>query len=522
MRTAWALLGAAWAIGGCASNASPAAVDPCAALSFPAKPAAAQRALYVSASCSGDGSSATKPVSTIGAAMALATPGTAILVAAGTYAETVRIEQPSIWLLGADEGASGEAPPVVIATADPYAVAVKAAGHGAVIRGLHVKNPVGVGIWVAGAGTEAAPVRIEASRVDGATATPAQPYGYGLMSIGSSGLVVTNTEVRDSSGVGFLIGESSVVMTRSHVSGSGKGGVRAESCNAEKNQRGVVLEGNTIEDNREYGLALFSTTATVGGASASAANVIRRTTFGTVSGDGVIVAPLQGGSPRVEVLVAGNRVEGNARTGMLVSAVTASGPRGIVLERNLIGTNGSVGTEAARSANFGAGVWVQGAAGASTTNASDPGVVLRNNTLSGNSHVGIGLIGSSRGRVEANQVTSVASGTIRDDLTLATVTLGDGVSIQSKSVAAVEGNDVRACFRLGALFDDAGSGTTVRNNVIAASSEKGIVLQNMPRALIGEGGNTDGSGALGALEVPAGTYGTQKAALGGVVSVAGP
>ena len=522
MRKVLALLGVTWAVGGCSGGAAQApAPDRCAAATFPAKPAAASRALYVAASCGGDGATPATPVGTIAAALAVATPGTAVLVAPGTYAENVRIEQPSIWLLGADEGASGEAPPVVIAAPEPYAVSVKAAGSGAVLRGLHVKSPVGVGIWVAGAGTEAAPVRVEASRVDGATAPAAQPYGYGIMGIGSKGLVVTNTDIRDSAGVGFLIGESSVVMTRSHVSGSGKGGVRAESSNAEKGQRGVVLEGNTIEGNREYGLALFSTTAVVGGASEASANTIRGTVMGQVSGDGVIVAPLQGGASRVEVQIEGNRIEGNARTGALVSAVSASGPRGIVLARNLIGTNGSVGSEAAASAHFGAGVWVQGAAGAAGVG-GDVGVVLRANTVSGNSHVGIGMMGAARGRVEANQIANTASGTIRDDLTLATVTLGDGVSIQSKAVAAVEGNDVRACFRLGALFDDAGSGTTVRNNVIAATSGRGVVLQNTPRALIGEGGNTDGSGALSALEVPAGTYGTQKASLGGVVTSAGP
>ncbi len=185
MRKVWALLGLSWAVGGCSGGAAQApAPDRCAAATFPAKPAAASRALYVAASCGGDGATSAAPLGTIAAALAVATPGTAVLVAPGTYAENVRIDQPSIWLLGADEGASGEAPPVVIAAPEPYAVSVKAAGSGAVLRGLHVKSPVGVGIWVAGAGTEAAPVRVEASRVDGATAPAAQPYGYGIMGSG--------------------------------------------------------------------------------------------------------------------------------------------------------------------------------------------------------------------------------------------------------------------------------------------------------------------------------------------------
>jgi hypothetical protein len=367
-------------------------------------------------------------------------------------------------------------------------------------------------------------VRIESSRVDGATAPAAQPYGYGLMSVGSHGLVVADTVVTGSAGVGFLLGESSATVTRCRVSGSAKGGLRVESSNAEKGHRGVVVTASTFEENREFGVALFSSTAVFGGAIAADANVVRSTRMGSVSGDGLIAAPLQGGSPRVELRIEGNRIEGNARTGVLVSAVSAGGPRGLVLARNLIGENGSVGSEAAPSAQFGAGVWVQGAAGASSSSgsASDPGVVLRGNTLRGNSHVGVGLIGASRGRIDTNQIASTASGTIRDDLTLATVTLGDGVSVQSKSIAVVEGNEVRACARLGALFDDAGSGTSVRNNVFASDSARAIVLQNTPRALIGEGGNTDGSSAVTSLEVPAGTYGTQKAALGGVVTSAGP
>jgi hypothetical protein len=66
---------------------------------------------------------------------------------------------------------------MVIAAPGPYAVAVRAGGAGVVVRGLHVRDPIGVGIWVAGAGTEAAPVRVESSRVDGAATTAAQPYG---------------------------------------------------------------------------------------------------------------------------------------------------------------------------------------------------------------------------------------------------------------------------------------------------------------------------------------------------------
>ena len=493
----------------------------CSAAGYPAMPDAAERALYVAAGCNGDGASAAAPSGTIRAALARATPGTAVLVAPGTYVENVRVDQPSIWIVGASEGASGEAPPVVIAAPEPYAVVVTADGEGVVIRGIHVRSPVGAGIWVAGAGTETSPVRVESSRIDGATAPATHPFGFGIMAVRSKGLVVTDSDIRDSAGVGFLIGESSVVMTRTHVAGSGKGGVRAESSNAEKGHRGVVLEGNTIEENREFGLALFSSSAVVGGVSAAAANVIRGTTMGTTSGDGIIIAPLQGGASRVEVQVEGNRVEGNARTGVLVSAVSASGPRGIVLARNLIGTNGSVGKAGSASANFGAGVWVQGSAGVGGA-AGDAGIVLRGNVLAANSHVGVGMMGASRGRIEQNQITNTASGTVRDDTTLDLVTLGDGVSIQSKAVAAVEGNDVRACFRLAALFDDAGGGTTVRNNVIVSASDRGVVLQNTPRALIGEGGNTDGSGVLGALEVPPGTYGTQKAALGGVISTAGP
>jgi hypothetical protein len=341
------------------------------------------------------------------------------------------------------------------------------------------------------------------------------------MSVGSKGLVVADTVITGSAGVGFLIGESSVVVTRSRVAGSAKGGLRVEASNAEKGHRGVVLTGNTFEGNTEFGVGLFSSTAVVGGAAAADANVIRGTRMGAVSGDGLVVSQLLAGSPRVELLVEGNRIEGSARCGALVSAVISGGPRGLVLARNLIGENGSVGSEAARSANFGAGVWVQGAAGAATnTGIGEDGVVLRGNTVRGNSHVGVGLIGASRGRIEAHQITGTASGTIRDDLTLATVTLGDGVSVQSQSLAVVEGNEVRASFRLGALLDDAASGTTVRNNVFASEAARALVLQNTPRALIGEGGNTDGSGAVTSLEVPAGTYGTQKAALGGVV--AGP
>ena len=54
--------------------------------------------------------------------------------------------------------------------------------------------------------------------------------------------------------------------------------------------------------------------------------------------------------------------------------------------------------------------------------------------------MGIGFLGSARGVVTSNTVASTSTGTIRDDLTLNLVTLGDGIAVTGKSSATVETN----------------------------------------------------------------------------------
>src|SRR5687767_911992 len=75
---------------------------------FPSAPDNAAASLYVTASSgsdSGNGSSS-QPLATVTAALKLAGESTAILVAPGTYQESVIIEKNGIQLIGAREGAS--------------------------------------------------------------------------------------------------------------------------------------------------------------------------------------------------------------------------------------------------------------------------------------------------------------------------------------------------------------------------------------------------------------------------------
>jgi len=158
--------------------------------------------------------------------------------------------------------------------------------------------------------------------------------------------------------------------------------------------------------------------------------------------------------------IEGNTISGNDRTGV----VFAGNTRGIILQNNLVG-NGD-------HTSFGAGIWLQGGAGA-----EGEGIRIEGNTLDENHFVGIGVTSGSRAIIlQKNNISGTLGDTWINEAGTA-VTLGDGIGVFKDARVEIADNDIERNARAGIVLDAASAESVVRNNVLMAN---GIILQNMP------------------------------------------
>jgi hypothetical protein len=415
---------------------------------FPTAPADAARSWHVDGACPGeddpDGSAA-HPFATIGAALSAAEPGDAVLVAAGTYPEAVRVLAAPLAIVGPAEGAAA----VEIRPPSPE-TGVLVLGPGGnppevvSLRGLRV-----VGATTAGIRVEGAAAVIEGCAVEDVRADAEGRFGYGILASGGARVTVRDSEVRAAAAVGvlFLDSDGEVIATR--IEASGAGGVRAE-----RSVGGVRIANATLLDNQLFGVGIFSAVAE-----------IRDTTIeGTVVGagggaDGVVVAALAvPGAAEAVVTVSGTTVLDSERVGILFGA----------------GAGGEIVGNTARGSGW-AGVWLQQAAGG----AAD--VEVRDNEVTDNDFIGIGLTSGARATLRGNLVGATRKS--RKMLGYDEVEMGDGVGVFEGALARVDGNRIAKSERLDIVIDAGAAGSEVVRNV-AAEGTTGyeVVLQHLAAA----------------------------------------
>jgi hypothetical protein len=443
------------------------------------EPVAASSVVHVSTACAGDApdGSVEAPFATITEGLAAVEAGGAVLVDAGSNAESVTLDQ-DVSLLGDD---------VTLAPAEGV-VGIYAGEVTAAVRGFRVEQAD-----IAGAQVVGGSVTFEDCTFTGARVDANGLLGYGVVAMLGAHVGLLDSVVESSEGVGVVVVDATATMQGTTIRDNLGGGVRLEATTEAVHIADCELTGNS-----GYGLGLFSAYAIV------VQNLIAQT--GSLDGalgdgalgDGVIAtelltvdgAPL--GASELD-LSDGNEIRDNARVGVLLAGEVY----GIVVQ-NLVAGNAR------------AGLWLQDGAGLAGA------LSLEDNEVTGNAAVGIGLTTGAVAALTGNLVQGTTAATV-PDTTEGSVTVGDGIVIYDGATATITGNTTSDNARAGLLLDAADHGAlAISGNTVTGNEAYGIVVQNLD-VIPDTSDNTLADNAeadLYAPHDPADTLPTAKAALG--------
>jgi hypothetical protein len=441
---------------GCSANDRGA----CRTDSYPALPAGAPSALYVSTGCPREGADGTpeRPYATVSEALAAASPGAAVLVAPGTYAEHLNITQ-GVVLVGSSDADHADAAAAIVSPGvgsflgcegRQTSTAINICdARGVTLRGIRVSNAVAAGIKVSGGDAI-----IEGSVVEN-TALEGEQYGHGVIVANAGSIILQHSAVTGSAGVGVFVTGAGAIILQNTIRDSGGPGLRVDSA-----QGDVAINGNVIENNTQLGVGVFGSRAII------LQNQIRGTRLDPEGiGDGFLASALSGenGAPLAEsdVELQDNEISGNARVGALFTAAAKS----IILQHNTVADNAS-------STAFGAGVWLQGGAG------NDPSTRIEDNDITANRFIGIGVTGDTRGIILQNNriLATTAKATF---IGVNQVSIGDGIGLFMRASATVRSNQVSGNERFGLIMDTAdGETTVIESNRFEQNDDSAIILQN--------------------------------------------
>lgn len=454
------------------TGAGTTAAAPCG--TYLADPVGASSVVHVSTACATgapDGS-AEAPFATISEGLAAVEAGGAVLIDAGTYAESLVVDR-DVSLLGVD----------VTLIADEGVVGIYAGEVTATVRGFRVEQAD-----IAGAQVVGGSVTFEACTFAGSQLGAGGLFGYGVVAMLDAHLGLLDCVVEGSEGVGVVVVDATATMQGTTIRDNLGGGVRLEATT-----EAVQIAGCELTGNSGYGLGLFSAYAIV------VQNLIAQT--GPLDGglgDGVIATELVAadgaslGASELD-LSDGNEIRDNARVGVLLAGEVY----GIVVQ-NLVADNAR------------AGLWLQDGAGLAGA------LAVTDNDVTDNAAVGIGLTTGAVAAITGNLVQGTTAATV-PDATQGSVTVGDGIVIYDSAAATITGNTTSGNARAGLLLDAADDGAlAISANIVTGNEAYGIVVQNLD-VIPDTADNTLADNAeadLFAPHDPADTLPTAKAALG--------
>ena len=463
------------------------------------------KTIFVDQSFTGGSSDGTqaKPYSTIAAALAGATAGDHIAVAAGTYKESVSIER-AVTL----EGRCAQM--VTISKDGGYAaVEMKSSASGAVLRGVTITGS-GTGLRVSsltttvervavqgceswgiyvrpdssltlryslvavsrgvGIGVSSAKATLEGSVVrDTRGQALDQRYGTGVQAVVSSGqtrssdVVLRSSLVAGNRGLGIYLGSSKAMLdqsvvrdTRERATDSGGGtGILASFQTGQAQGAELVLLKSLVAGNRSEGIAVLSSKITM------EHSVVRDTLEQTSDkrfGTGITASVKSSQSVASDVTLRDSLIIGNRNAGVVVLSSRATVERTVVRDTR----------ERDLDRRAGLGFYI------STDPQQDQGseLVLHNSLVAGNREVGI-LINSSKATVERTVVRDT-----RERISDKAAGTGIQVSVDPYQKRGSEAT-LRDCLVAGnrnAGIVMSGSKTTVERSVVRDTHKEWIGL----------------------------------------------
>jgi hypothetical protein len=257
--------------------------------------------VYVCAGASGDGTSAADPHGSIASAVTAAPNGAVILIAAGRYSESVRVDR-TVSLIGAGAAASHIEPPA--------GVAIRvSSGQGVVIRGLRL------------AGGD-----------------------YGVLATNAR-VTLASSVVSSAARVGVRISKGAVAIIDDNKITGNAAGILVDEAGATATDP-VKIQKSDVGSNTVYGIMITSSVAIIDDNKISANGSLNNK-----EGHGVIATTKAGLQP-ANVTITKNTIDSNLVTGVMLD----SGALGII-DDNKIDANGK------QEGLQGAGIWLQAGAG---------------------------------------------------------------------------------------------------------------------------------------------------------------
>lgn len=448
MRRLPVLILAALPLAGCGGNEEPACKD----MSFPAPPSDAGEPLFVASACVGTGADGTRehPFSRIGDAIQAASPGQTILVAEETsYDEELVIDRP-VHILASPPETTPEDASTMIRPAVGPGVIVSPGVTGVVVRGLVIERAKGAGVWIAaGASAKLDGVMIHAVELDGDG-----HYGYGILASDGASAEIVRAAVDGAPSIGIYVKGATATIDQVDIHGvDGHGAVRLEDATAPVTVREVSISGCG-----EIGILVASSTATIEDVTISGVMLAK-----SGVGDAIVVMRRRG--PDGAYL-------GDAHADIDGAIITQAARVGVLFSDGATGSlvNSTV-LSCAPNASFGAGVWLQSAAG------GEEGVLVSKNNIRDNTFLGVGVTSGATARILENyEIDGTSDGLLFVGDQYASV--GDGLGVFDGARATIASNRIGDNARHGVIFDGAAAGTTFQSNKVVANLSFGIVVQH--------------------------------------------
>jgi parallel beta-helix repeat protein len=394
----------------------------------------------------GDGSRG-RPFAKIQDAIDAVPEGGAVLVAAGEYAENLKIGK-GVAVIGSEMEMPAEQAGIILQAPNPNAISVNGA-MGVLLRGFNVKSPVGVGLLVEGGGE----ATLEGSWIEGASPDSAGQAGHGIVATSDAAIILQRDHIWSCEGGGVLIDGAKGQIIHTTVSESkGTGGIRIARATGE-----VRVEASQVLSNANVGIAVLSSRAII--LQSEVMNTIGDGKWG--SADGILLAELVEGGASLgvaEATLEGNTIEGNDRAGIVVSGNT----KGIILQNQI--------RQNADHTARGAGIWLQAGAG------TEMPIQITKNTISGNHFFGIGVSSSRAIILQNNAISETALGEWADGG--AAIPLGEGIGVFKGAFVQIEGNTINKNAQRGIFLDMPDLTSVIKDNVFAANGNKAIILQS--------------------------------------------
>jgi parallel beta-helix repeat protein len=427
-----ALLACALVLAGCFGEESgdPAEGAPESACGFPEAPEGASAPLHVSASCAGaeaDGS-VELPFKTISEALGAAGGAAAILVAPGSYGESLRIETDGVRIVGAVK----DSRPLVEVRPPEGEVGVYVKDAEQVsITGMGVAGAHGAGIRV-----EAAELALHVVVVTGTHRSGDGSDGHGVHVLKGSKLEMDACEVSGSAGVGIHLSEAVGIILNNLVASNARGGIRIE-----RPTQLARVEKNLLQKNRRFGVAMVQARGII------LNNLVSET---GPAGDSTLADGIHAAGKGSEVEVRENTSNSNARAGILFSSEAV----GIILN-NLVGKNGR------------AGIVLQAGAGKAEK------IRIEDNTVTGNAFAGIRMGTEAMGIILNNLISETSPGEPKAE---GEVKMGDGVVMMADAWGEVRANTIHANSRAAVLAHACDATSLITLNK-TSDNAYGVVVQ---------------------------------------------